>query len=144
MEENPSRVSRKDGTTDGSSTGMTRRSRYPVEDAGDLIECSGEYCRSCTASLLADCLAVCCCPCAVVNLVALAFVKDFVIERDGNSRKDRSGKGTLEIPSGVVEGEGKENFCARCEADRVWLELYQLGHLSFGGAPCSGIQGKGN
>ncbi|KAF8390420.1 hypothetical protein HHK36_024946 [Tetracentron sinense] len=145
MEENPSRFSHKNRKTKDSKTGMTRKNRYPVDDAGDLIECSGQYCRSCTASLLADCVAVCCCPCAVLSLLALAFVKvplmvgrrclglgkkkgrrlngkkDGVIERNGSSRKERE----LEVPGGVGEEEQKENFCARFEAERVWLELYQ-------------------
>lgn len=56
-------------------SGSTRRKRYMVDESGDRIECSGRYCRSCTAALIADCVALCCCPCAVVNFLAFAFFK---------------------------------------------------------------------
>ncbi|BBH00417.1 hypothetical protein Prudu_010396 [Prunus dulcis] len=52
-----------------------RESRYAVDDAGDRIECSGKYCKSCSGALIADCVALCCCPCALLNLLTLAFVK---------------------------------------------------------------------
>ncbi|CAA0833750.1 Unknown protein [Striga hermonthica] len=46
------------------------------EDAGDpAVGCTGKSFQSCTAGVIADCVAVCCCPCAVVNILALAFVK---------------------------------------------------------------------
>ncbi|XP_009598404.1 uncharacterized protein [Nicotiana tomentosiformis] len=45
------------------------------DDCGDPIECSGKSCKACTGGLIADCVAVCCCPCAVVNILALAFLK---------------------------------------------------------------------
>ncbi|XP_042501031.1 uncharacterized protein LOC122078900 isoform X2 [Macadamia integrifolia] len=73
--ENPDRFSRKNHSIEGSN-GRTTRNRHLVDDgAGDLIKCSGKYCRSCTASFMADCVAICCCPCAVVSFLALAFVK---------------------------------------------------------------------
>ncbi|KAK0590334.1 hypothetical protein LWI29_025518 [Acer saccharum] len=97
-EDKPPRVSRKDDQWKSTSTGdnnkaaeggpttrrKSRRIRYAVDDnhnggggggGGDLIDCSGKYCRSCTAGLIADCVALCCCPCAVLNILALAFVK---------------------------------------------------------------------
>ncbi|XP_021755243.1 uncharacterized protein LOC110720511 [Chenopodium quinoa] len=52
------------------------RPRFTSEEAGDSsVECSGKQCRSCAAALVADCVAVCCCPLALVSLLALAFVK---------------------------------------------------------------------
>ncbi|KNA17116.1 hypothetical protein SOVF_083120 [Spinacia oleracea] len=52
------------------------RSRFTPEEAGESsVECTGKQCRSCAAALVADCVAVCCCPLALVSLLALAFVK---------------------------------------------------------------------
>ncbi|KAJ7974582.1 Chromo domain-containing protein isoform 1 [Quillaja saponaria] len=174
MEENSPRVSRKSnhGTPEVEASrvsGLTRKNiRYAVDDGGDLIECSGKYCRSCTGGLVADCVAVCCCPCAVVNCLGFAFVKapwmvgrrclglgnnkkkkskrsskckrchenDAVLERDkkGNSwRKERVEEGMHEIVvSEYFEEEEMRNGSARFEAEKVWLELYQIGHLGFG------------
>ncbi|KAJ0111042.1 hypothetical protein Patl1_02759 [Pistacia atlantica] len=163
MEENPPRVSRREGIQGAGKGGggPTRRNRYAVavDDSGDLIECSGKYCRSCTTGLVADCVALCCCPCAVVSILALAFVKipymvgrkclalgkkkrkckkvegssscGFVVERNYGDLN----KGKLEIESFELFGEG-------LEADRVWLELYQVGHLGFGRISFTGIQSQ--
>ncbi|KAL5540614.1 hypothetical protein UlMin_043189 [Ulmus minor] len=186
MEENPPRVSRKNGTRE-----KKKSRRYSEDDAGDKIECSGQSCRSCTAAMIADCVALCCCPCAVVNFLALAFVKvpwtvgrkclglgkkkekkleskrkcrkseaqndrqNGVVERDSvNPRKERVEEGVLseiswlEFGDRVEEEEEEERECvsARFEAERVWLELYQVGHLGFGRVSFTGIppQGKGN
>ena len=194
MEDNPPRVSLKNGThLEDSRVGPTssRKSRYSVvEDGsgGDQIECSGKHCKACTAGLIADCVALCCCPCAVVNFLALAFVKVpwmvgrrlwlgfkkkkkgqsqsrletkrkcskrsessgcVVVERDiGNVRRMRVDQEDIlpEIASGFCEEEGMESGSARFEAERVWLELYQVGHLGFGRVSFTGIQslGKGN
>ncbi|EEF37671.1 uncharacterized protein LOC8289803 [Ricinus communis] len=203
MEENPPRVSRnKDGTHDAASKGgggptTRRKNRYntssTVDEGGDLIECSGKYCRSCTAGLIADCVALCCCPCALVNLLALAFVKvpwmvgrkclgrvkkkrkssstrkkrkckkSCSLEvteaqghdqsntsaddgRDGNLKYRGAEDGILEI---VIDGFGEEDdetshgggVSARFEAvEKVWLELYQDGHLGFGRVSFTGTQ----
>lgn len=47
------------------------------------------------------------------------------------------------LRNGDRDGDGDGD---REEADRVWLELYQLGHLGFGRVSFSGNQslGKGN
>lgn len=191
MEENPPRVSRKNGThqeEEASGAGPTtrRKSRYSVDDNNgggvDQIECTGKHCKACTAGLIADCVALCCCPCAVVNFLALAFVKVpymvgkrlwlglrkkkkrkcnkqrsesecVVVERDIENNMMRKRKlieeeeRLPEIASGFCEEEGMENSgSAGFEADRVWLELYQVGHLGFGRVSFTGIQsmGKGN
>ncbi|KAL3640119.1 hypothetical protein CASFOL_011897 [Castilleja foliolosa] len=53
-----------------------RRHEEEDEDGGDrTVTCTGKSCQSCTAGVIADCVAVCCCPCAVVNIMTLAFVK---------------------------------------------------------------------
>ncbi|CAO2834771.1 unnamed protein product [Amaranthus hypochondriacus] len=65
------------GISSSSSSRKNRgRARFSVDEGGDSsVECSGKHCRSCAATLLADCVAMCCCPLALVSLLALAFVK---------------------------------------------------------------------
>ncbi|KZV43415.1 hypothetical protein F511_22007 [Dorcoceras hygrometricum] len=130
------------------------------EEEGDLVACSGDSCQSCTARVIADCVALCCCPCAVVNLMTLAFLKlpwavarrcirrrkkekmreirDKEMRRcgggdiNGISRKERGN----ECTSGFVweEGGGMDNL----GAEEIWLELYEVGHLAFGRVSFSG------
>ncbi|TQD89243.1 hypothetical protein C1H46_025202 [Malus baccata] len=41
---------------------------YAVKDgAEDRIECTRRYCKSCSDVLIADCMVLCCCPCALVQ-----------------------------------------------------------------------------
>ncbi|KAL5725128.1 hypothetical protein ACHQM5_008308 [Ranunculus cassubicifolius] len=160
----------------------TSRSGYPDDEQVELIECSGKYCSSCTASIVADCIAVCCCPCAIANLVILTFVKvpymmgrrclgfmkkkrrmlgkkekkktkkkkneEQVMERNGNLRKDPRvimEESSPENLNRCENGEEEpENFSASYEAERVWLEMYQLGHLGFGRVSFSGVPEKIN
>ncbi|CAH2055372.1 unnamed protein product [Thlaspi arvense] len=163
----PHRVSRKD-----------RSGSHPVESAPG-VKCSGIRCRTWAATGIADCVAVCCCPCAAVNLLTLAFVKvpwmigrkcigwgkkrrrrisredevhekrrservkgvsggccgggngelddhRFVVERDGSLTKEE------EFKTASLRGEDETRISARADAERVWLELYQIGHLGFG------------
>ncbi|KAJ6754229.1 hypothetical protein OIU79_026954 [Salix purpurea] len=130
MEENPPRISSQKRTHEVSGGDPTRKSRHAIDEGGDLIECSSKHCQSCTAGLIADCVALCCCPCALVNLLALAFIKR---ERDCNLRKRMVAEGILEIASGFGEEEEMPSVAARFgEAERLWLELSQIGHLGFG------------
>lgn len=155
MEESPPRFSR---------AGPTKRkkrsnSRYAVDDGGggEMIECSGKYCGSCTAGLIADCVALCCCPCAVLNILAFAFVKiPYMVGRRllGVGKKEekmkRKCKKVVEleggddhdfvvlernINNGVLFVEDDEGF----SAEKIWLELYQIGHLDFGRVSFTGI-----
>lgn len=175
MEENPSRVRRENGSGEAccSRRGPTTGSncRRPVEDvSGDLNECSGKHCQSCIGGLVADCVALCCCPCAVVSFFALAFFKaPWMMGRrclglgkkkkkkkkkrkcegeiEGNSRNGRAELEITETGIGFEDWEAKVgDSSARFEAERVWLELYQLGHLGFGRVSFTGVpsQGKGN
>ncbi|KAJ6775734.1 hypothetical protein OIU74_000012 [Salix koriyanagi] len=168
MEENPPRISSQKRTHEVSGGDPTRKSRHAIDEGGDLIECSSKHCQSCTAGLIADCVALCCCPCALVNLLALAFIKvPWMIgkkclggvkrkktkleikrkskknsegegnivqrERDCNLRKRMVAEGILEIASGFGEEEEMPSVAARFgEAERLWLELSQIGHLGFG------------
>ncbi|XP_057447443.1 uncharacterized protein LOC130739214 isoform X1 [Lotus japonicus] len=141
-----------------------------VDDGGeDLIECSGKFCRSCTAGMVADCVALCCCPCAVVHCFSLAFVKaPWVVGRRclglGKKNKNKN-KGKRKCKKGhhhggnvgddvVLERDSREGVStssvsssfgvenvtvnAAFEAEKVWLELYQIGHLDFGRVSFSG------
>ncbi|BFG26892.1 hypothetical protein CerSpe_131660 [Prunus speciosa] len=174
---NPPRSSRKRGTSPdhqgdtSSAAGHTtpRKSRYAVDDAGDRIECSGKYCKSCSGALIADCVALCCCPCALLNLLTLAFVKvPWMVGRKclglgkskGQKRKSKRKCSSIDDDDDhhhrqcEVEREEEERMpeissdqmecvSARLEAERVWLELYQIGHLGFGRVSFSGMQSLG-
>lgn len=177
----PHRVSRKDQSGSHWSQGADEEPR---------ARCSGKRCRSLAAAAIADCVALCCCPCAVVNLLTLAFVKvpwmigrkcvgrgdrnkkrrkrinredrfhhqhhhrkstemvsggccgggdgdefddhRFVVERDGSLTKEEDKRASL-------KGDEETRISARVEAERVWLELYQIGHLGFGRVSFTGI-----
>ncbi|PIN04689.1 hypothetical protein CDL12_22780 [Handroanthus impetiginosus] len=149
-----------------------RLRRHMVEeDVGDPVACTGKSCQSCTAGVIADCVAVCCCPCAVVNILTLAFVKlplavaRRCIERrrkrrrrrtleekrnvdtDGISERGRVEEGTSEIVLSVIgDEELNDHFRAEFTADDVWLELHEVGHLGFGRVSFTGIpfQNKGS
>lgn len=74
---NPSPVSSSSSSSSSNAAVQRHRRRYAVEeDGGDpAVACTGKSCQSCTAGVIADCVAVCCCPCAVVDIIALAFFK---------------------------------------------------------------------
>ncbi|XP_073152473.1 uncharacterized protein [Henckelia pumila] len=122
------------------------------------MACTGKSCQSCTAGVIADCVAVCCCPCAVVNLLALAFLKlPWAVARrclgragkmkqkqkmveeerewfeagdmDGISRKRRA----CEV---AVEEEARAKICAGFEIEEIW---YEVGHLGFGRVSFTGV-----
>ncbi|XP_077252693.1 uncharacterized protein LOC143892112 [Tasmannia lanceolata] len=155
-----------DLTVENSRKIAIRGRRSPAEEAEDHVDCSVEFCRTCSVSLVADCVAVCLCPCAVLDLFALAFVKipwlvgrrcvrllkkkghlvelkriirrkrgvekKGVIERDVSLRREGGEEVEFNIV-GVGEGEKEsEDFCARVEAERVLMELYEVGRLGFG------------
>ncbi|KAL7100688.1 hypothetical protein ACP275_08G010800 [Erythranthe tilingii] len=153
-----------------------RRRAVEEEDGGDLVAaaCTGKSCQSCTAEVIADCVAVCCCPCSVVNFLALALLKlPWAVarkylgglkkkrrrmleerkccrggDRDGNSDKGSVGNGTSEIclpPAGDGIPEAAANGNLGT-AEEVWLELYEVGHLNFGRVSFTGLpfHNKGN
>ncbi|XP_057791769.1 uncharacterized protein LOC131008752 [Salvia miltiorrhiza] len=139
------------------------RSRHFTEEDGDAAACTGRSCQSCTAGVIADCVAVCCCPCAVVNLLTLAFVKlPWAVARRclGRRRERRrrlaeerrkrggDGEGAAEIVVNIGEELLNDEFGAELKlGEDVWLELYELGHLGgFGRVSFTGIpfQDKGD
>ncbi|KAL8528220.1 hypothetical protein ACS0TY_005871 [Phlomoides rotata] len=143
--------------------GRRDRRRCAEEDDGDPVACTGKSCQSCTAGVIADCVAVCCCPCAVVNILTLAFVKlpwavarKFLGRRKRKRRrrmleeKRRCGGGDrdgIEMSEIVLSCEElNDHFSAEFKGEDVWLELYEVGHLDFGRVSFSGIpfQEKGD
>ncbi|KAG6412815.1 hypothetical protein SASPL_125506 [Salvia splendens] len=138
-----------------------RRSRHSAEEE---VGCTGRSCQSCTAGVIADCVAVCCCPCAVVNIFTLAFVKlPWAVARRcigrrrerrrrlEEERRKRGGGGvdgatTSEIVVNIGEELLNDEFGAELKGEEVWLELYELGHLGFGRVSFTGIpfQDKGD
>lgn len=217
MEENPHRVSRRShgGThcqNDSDDEENRRRRHYNHNTHGGEVKCCGKRYRSWAAAAIADCVALCCCPCAIINLLTLAFVKvpwmigrrclgggrknkkkrkllhrrqrrgkinggdefhhhhnnhhrrfettdgdekcgcgggggcygggdyddhRFVVERDGSLTKEEEDGKTTSFKGGDHD---ESRISARVEAERVWLELYQIGHLGFGRVSFTGIQ----
>ncbi|CAH2072742.1 unnamed protein product [Thlaspi arvense] len=214
MEENPHRVSRRNngGThcqNDAVDEDIRRQRHYNHHTHVDEVKCSGKRCRSWAAAAIADCVALCCCPCAIINFLTLTFVRvpwmigrrclgggrntkkkklrqlqrrrqrrgkingedefddhnnhhrrfetadgdekrgggggccgggdyddhRFVVERDGSLTKEEDEEKTTSF-----RGDDESRISARVEAERVWLELYQIGHLGFGRVSFTGIQ----
>ncbi|KAG6531172.1 uncharacterized protein LOC122024172 [Zingiber officinale] len=132
--------------------------------AAGQVECS----RSCTAVVVADCVALGCCPCAVAAALGwLALVKapwaasrrcvrmlrrSLRRRRVGDDdRNDEKGKKKA-TPRGAEETVARrsdweearelvEGMGSRFEPDRIWLELYQIGQWGFGRLSFSGLQG---
>ncbi|GJM93659.1 hypothetical protein PR202_ga10238 [Eleusine coracana subsp. coracana] len=70
------------GERRGTAMLSSRRGRFDHPDGllatapvVDQADCTARSCRSCVAVTLADAIALGCCPCAVVSLLGLAFVK---------------------------------------------------------------------
>ncbi|KAL6507314.1 hypothetical protein OROGR_023509 [Orobanche gracilis] len=86
--------------------------RHAEEEEGEAVDpsgtCTGRSCRSFTAGAIADCVAVCCCPCAVVNLLSLAFVKlPWAVARKFlGGRRKRNRRRRLEEKRKCSEGGG--------------------------------------
>ncbi|KAG9140713.1 hypothetical protein Leryth_006905 [Lithospermum erythrorhizon] len=76
MDETPSPSSTsRNGSTTRNGRKIQQRHAAEEEDGVDPIKCTGKSCKSCTAGVIADCVAVCCCPCAVVDILAFTFLK---------------------------------------------------------------------
>lgn len=75
MNEWPSTVARKETSRNCTPARNYPRHAMEADAAGESIKCTGKSCKSCTGGLIADCVAICCCPCAVVNILAFALLK---------------------------------------------------------------------
>ncbi|KAK7365171.1 hypothetical protein VNO80_14022 [Phaseolus coccineus] len=130
------------------------------EGGGETMKCSGKHCGSCCGGYIADCVAVCCCPCAVLHCCVLALVKGpFLVGRKclrlGKKKNENQKKnkkkghhheyddddevevGVERVKGGVCGSDvvGEEDSVtvnAGFDAEKVWRELYQIGHLDFG------------
>ncbi|KAL8193524.1 hypothetical protein R6Q57_026659 [Mikania cordata] len=143
------------------TTGIITRCSKNQLEADGRMERSGRSCHSCTARVIADCIAVSCCPCAVVNFFTLTLFKlPWMIGRrclDSNKKKHKLKSGNKDRTSRKEQGEnrdsgkvtaieeesGSSKYSARFEAERVWLELYKFDHLGFGRVSFNGIQSLG-
>ncbi|XP_074591973.1 uncharacterized protein LOC141847753 [Curcuma longa] len=130
------------------------RYRLPMADVvqvgNDHVECPGESCRSCTALAIGDCVALGCCPFAVVNVLALALVKaPWVASRrclaSLRRRREKMREAVMVGEAGRSSGEWRQDEGGSPPGlmeteDGVWLELYQVGDWGFGRVSFSGIQ----
>ncbi|KAK4417777.1 hypothetical protein Salat_2190400 [Sesamum alatum] len=129
-------------TSSTSSTAVVKpcRRRHAVEeDGGDPVSCTGKSCQSCTAGVIADCVAVCCCPCAVVNILALAFFKlPWAVARKclaGRKKKSRRRR--------MLEGKkecSREDRVGIPEKGRVENGTSEIASSSPGGRICEDEQ----
>ncbi|KAH7685953.1 hypothetical protein IHE45_04G073300 [Dioscorea alata] len=156
-----------------------RRRSPPTDEPTDIVECSGKCCRACTAFILADCIAVSCCPCAVLSLLTMALFKvplmvgrrflsslkktganittsnnkksttAAVVVEKGTSGDDEVVKDVIVSKKNFEEEEEEDiNECINghlfggLEAERVWLEIYQVGNWGFGRVSFSGVKGE--
>ncbi|KAI3748087.1 hypothetical protein L6452_10946 [Arctium lappa] len=150
-------------------TGITKTKQVEEEGGGG----GGKSCQSCTARAIADCVAVCCCPCAVVNFFTLAFLKlpwmmgrkclldkkkkkkmmkkkkkmlkdDIVgVISRKEEEKDDGALGKASANGGELEEGSHNKYSARFEAEKVWSELYRVDNLGFGRVSFNGIQSLG-
>uniref|UniRef100_A0A0A9AX49 Uncharacterized protein n=1 Tax=Arundo donax TaxID=35708 RepID=A0A0A9AX49_ARUDO len=154
---------------DGDGGGPTAAGTVPVVDQAD---CTAQSCRSCVAVTLADVIALGCCPCAVVSLLGLAFVKAPLAvarrclrrlrRRQGELRhkkrvrdmepatkaKCRQAGGGHWVPEADADaawkgeegleatdargGAASSSSSGRLDAEKVWMEMYRVGHWGFG------------
>nr|GMD01170.1 uncharacterized protein LOC109158090 [Ipomoea batatas] len=137
---------------ESSNDAVSRKNHHRSGDvAGDEIACTGKACKLCTAGMIADCVAVCCCPCAVVDILVLALFKvpwtlgrkwlrkrrngggarricsrrSEGIPRMGSVEDETLGMGSSVSVFGIREQGGKDNFSARFDSEEVWFDLYQ-------------------
>ncbi|KAK8453293.1 hypothetical protein SEVIR_5G261801v4 [Setaria viridis] len=185
------------GGGDGGAMSASRRGRFYHHDGHggggdgcgpaaatvpvvDQADCTAQTCRSCVAVTLADVIALGCCPCAVVSLLGLAFVKAPLAvarrclrrlrRRHGELRHKKrvrdmdpaakakcragAGRGALEALEldafaaaakgvGGLETDARDEAATRAaqasnsssgrlDAEKMWMEMYRVGHWGFG------------
>jgi hypothetical protein len=154
------------------SAHMMARYRFPDPDAisndhVECAECSTQTCQSCSAFVMGDCIALCCCPCSVVHLLAFSLVKapylvgrrcykiltkkrrflqkriSDVGESDGeiviglkykdfDSKSGELGMGVWGMGLGDCKNVSNGRLSAKLDAEKIWMDLYQVGHWGFG------------
>jgi hypothetical protein len=132
----------------------SRRGRFDHHEDGvatvpvvDQADCAARSCRSCVAVTLADAIALGCCPCAVVSLLGLAFVKAPLAVARRFRRRLRRRQGELrhrkrvrdeDMDTAAWKGEvagmdaGRGSSSRKLDAEKVWMEMYGLGQWGFG------------
>ncbi|KAK4346297.1 hypothetical protein RND71_032636 [Anisodus tanguticus] len=91
------------------------------DDDGDPIECTGKSCKSCTGGVVADCVALCCCPCAVIDILALTFLKiPYMMGRKylGKGKKKLSSKKSQKKKE-IMEKSYSYRDCVTYELDSI-------------------------
>ncbi|KAJ1689673.1 hypothetical protein LUZ63_013828 [Rhynchospora breviuscula] len=154
------------------SADMMARYRFPVSDTDfsdhvECTECSTQTCQSCSAFVMGDCIALCCCPCSFVHLLAFSLVKapylvgrrcyrilrkkkgllqkrisdagesdgEVVVGVEYKGFDDKSGElgmGVWGIGLGEYKNISNGRLSTKIDADKVWMDLYQVGHWGFG------------
>ncbi|KAG8077448.1 hypothetical protein GUJ93_ZPchr0007g4994 [Zizania palustris] len=153
------------GGGDGDGDGCYDAAAVAVVEQADG---TAQSCLSCVAVTMADCIALGCCPCAVVSLLGLAFVKvPFAVARrcvrrlrrrkgrlrqkkrvrdldpaGAAKRATRGGHAEPLADAGAATLKGHDAdvvaaalpgpVVASSDVEKVWLELYQVGHWGFG------------
>ncbi|KAF3340017.1 hypothetical protein FCM35_KLT15788 [Carex littledalei] len=158
------------------SARMMARYRFPIPDTPsddhiECAECSTQTCRSCSAFVMGDCIALCCCPCSFVHLLAFSLVKapylvgrrcfkrltkkkgllqktrvsdsgeisdvgEMVMGFDYKGFESKSGELGMGV-WGIGLGEYKSvssngRLSTKMDADKIWMDLYQVGNWGFG------------
>lgn len=93
-----------------------------VVDDGDVdpIECTGKSCKSCTAGVVADCVALCCCPCAVIDILALAFFRiPWIMGRKYLGKSKKSEKKKKKKEEEEMEKSYSYRDCVTYELDSI-------------------------
>ncbi|GLJ16809.1 hypothetical protein SUGI_0289620 [Cryptomeria japonica] len=119
---------------------------------------------NCVASFAADCAAVCCCPCALLHIFILAFVKTpsicarktfcFVKKKarskrkldqkktnDDDSEDDNREKSRYYTPPwSCTESPERRSaldgsISPKLDSQNIWSEFYAAGRMGFGGLP---------
>ncbi|KAJ4768691.1 transmembrane protein [Rhynchospora pubera] len=128
--------------------------RFPVRDETvEPAEFSGQSCQSCTAFALADCIALCCCPCCVLSFLSLALVKApwmvgrrcLAILKKQRCFLQKRRVSNMEEKEIVATEKGLEEKCEVWgkienyqmvgfgdESEKIWAEFYQVGQWGFG------------
>ncbi|KAL6521777.1 hypothetical protein OROGR_018346 [Orobanche gracilis] len=166
----PSRSSSSSSSSSAASGKQCRRRQVEDEEAGYAeVACTGRSCESCTAGAIADCVAVCCCPCSVVNFLALALVrlpwsvarkcldrrrkrnrrrrleekrkrKCFEGDSDGTSANGEETTSDVVLSGAVIREESNDLFSAEFKLGDFWSELYkEVQPLDFGRVSFGGI-----
>ncbi|KAB8082627.1 hypothetical protein EE612_004576 [Oryza sativa] len=135
--------------------------RFPVPAEGGeptRRRSAAQSCGTCGASAVASCVALCCCPCAVVGCLTLALVKAPYAAgrrcvarlaagkrrrmiRPGVATTPRKTNRVWDLDDGQLQewrpagadGAGSGRARPRVDAaEKTWVEIYQLGHWGFG------------